>query len=442
MAIPTGGVKNIKVAWDGHRRSAYPLNPDDGVPSSDMHFAWSGAATSEGFSVVSEPQGEASLKFEVSSDAFSTIAYTEIQTTTPGSPARFTAAGLSAGTPYSWRVTSGGFSKTGSTKTFPSGASSVVIAVGSCARGTSAPGPTSDVSNAASFTRIKERAPNVFIHTGDLFYRDIATNDESIYGQAYRDVLDCVNQADLYANIPLAYVWDDHDYGVNDSGGNSVSKPAAQSAYRKYSPHYPLQGEGQIGQEFTLGRVRVFMMDVRSERDEFASPPTALGATQKAHLAAVMDDVVAKGQMLILDTSTPWIAASGNDAWSEFLVERVEIADMIDTRGLNARVMFVCGDSHALAIDNGTNNNYATSGNWSPTGPPFLMAAPLDNGLNLKGGPYTFTSEASQQQYGVIEINDTGGTSIPYTLRGISVDTTTGAETESISLQGTFTIPA
>jgi hypothetical protein len=67
--------------------------------------------------------------------------------------------------------------------------------------------------------------------------------------------------------VPIAYIYDDHDYGGNDSDGNAPSKPAALSAYKSFVPHYSLaspNGEA-IYQAFTIGRVRILLTDSRSE---------------------------------------------------------------------------------------------------------------------------------------------------------------------------------
>ena len=77
-------------------------------------------------------------------------------------------------------------------------------------------------------------------------------------------------QAALYRHVPIAYVWDDHDYGPNDAGADSPTRTAARTAYREVVPHHPLvrPGDSPIQQAFTIGRVRFVLTDNRSERTE------------------------------------------------------------------------------------------------------------------------------------------------------------------------------
>ncbi len=54
---------------------------------------------------------------------------------------------------------------------------------------------------------------------GDMHYQDIALNDENIFKDAYRRIHSESNQVALYRSTSLAYIWDDHDFGPNDSDG-------------------------------------------------------------------------------------------------------------------------------------------------------------------------------------------------------------------------------
>jgi hypothetical protein len=52
--------------------------------------------------------------------------------------------------------------------------------------------------------------------------------------------------------LQIAYIWDDHDYGENNAGAESLSRLSALQAYPMNVPHYPLpnyaSGKGNIGQ--------------------------------------------------------------------------------------------------------------------------------------------------------------------------------------------------
>ena len=129
---------------------------------------------------------------------------------------------------------------------------SFAIACSACAGGTVGQFSSYGVSNSKVFDAIAQykykaegRDSNVdlFIHMGDLHYR----NDLPFLGlkenylDDYRDNYDLVmkqtRQKNLYQNIPLAYIWDDHDYGTNDSDGSYNLKYIASEVYRERVPY-------------------------------------------------------------------------------------------------------------------------------------------------------------------------------------------------------------
>lgn len=70
----------------------------------------------------------------------------------------------------------------------------------------------------------------------------------------------------MFRSVPVAYMWDDHDFGPNNSGGTFVGKEVARIAYQQFVPHYPLQagtGNVPLQQAFTIGRVRFLLTDLR-----------------------------------------------------------------------------------------------------------------------------------------------------------------------------------
>ena len=75
------------------------------------------------------------------------------------------------------------------------------------------------------------QAPLFFLHMGDLFYGDIADDDDAAFQAAYKETWASEPQAALYRSQPVVYMWDDHDFGENDSNGASGSRAAARRAY-------------------------------------------------------------------------------------------------------------------------------------------------------------------------------------------------------------------
>ena len=197
-------------------------------------------------------------------------------------------------------------------------------------------------------------------------------------------------------------MWDDHDYGPNDSDANSPSREAAREAFREQVPSHELVSDGPIHRAFTIGRVRFVVTDTRSER----RGDSMLGAEQ---LAWFEEEIVAASRrhaLVVWMNPSPWIGAANpsGDGWAGFADERRQIADVIADAGVE-NLLMVSGDAHMLGFDDGSNSGYA--GDGSPGFAVFHTAA-LDRPGNVKGGPYSGGAFPGFGQYGVIDVHDDG----------------------------------
>ena len=257
-------------------------------------------------------------------------------------------------------------------------------------------------SNAAVFDAMAAENPLLYLALGDVHYSNIADDDVDTFVTAYDRMLTQPGQAALYRSVPVSYVWDDHDYGPNDSDADSPSRDAARQAFREQVPSHPLASDGAIHRAFTIGRVRFVVTDTRSER----RGDSMLGAEQ---LAWFEDEIVTASRshaLVIWMNPSPWIgeANPSGDGWAGFADERRHIADVLSDNNVD-NVLMVSGDAHMLGFDDGSNSGYASDG--SPGFPVFHTAA-LDRPGNVKGGPYSGGAFPGFGQYGVIDVDDDG----------------------------------
>ncbi len=339
--------------------------------------------------------------------------------------------------------------RSGQFRTFPSpGQASFQFAFASCAR---------TGSTRAVFEQIRKHRPLFFLHMGDFHYLNIQTNDIQRFRAAYDRVLASPQQSDLFREVPIVYMWDDHDYGGNSASRKSKTHEAARRAYDEYVPHYPFvrnRIEDPIYQSFSVGRVKFILTDLRSEREDpkkkDTPAKTMLGAQQKAWLKQELLSANGAYPLICWMTSVPWIGMVGKepysslhtnvygyihqslsnlflvktnqtrrrgepmsageeDHWSVFGNERREIADFIKLHQIRG-VCILHGDSHMLAADDGSNADYATGGG-API--PVMCAGPLDQVSSLKGGPYSqgvyrVKDSNDESGFGLITIQDTG----------------------------------
>lgn len=284
----------------------------------------------------------------------------------------------------------------------------------------------SGYSNHEVFDHIRGESPLFFVHLGDLHYADIGSTNVADHVDTYREVLNKTRQAQLYREVPIAYVWDDHDFCGNASDGQSPGRSAARLAYQRCVPHYPLvEGEGDVAiyQAFTVGRVRVLVTDTRSMRSNRTGPDdnekTMLGVRQKQWLK---DELLAgrdRYPLLVWVNSVPWIGdpeeeGDDTDAWFSYSTERGELGSFIEKNGIR-NVLMLHADAHMIALDDGSNNRGATGAG----GFPVFCAAPLDRSNSVKGKPFSHGIFATHKgQYGLITIDDPGGQTVRVRVSG------------------------
>lgn len=392
-----------------YARTWGPTHPDSTVsdpPASPALWIWAGAVGPDGASVRAKARNEFDeARLVVSTDESFADAWSVETRDRSDNVVGFRIEDLEPGTTYHYAVEFDGMRDTeraGRFETFPVGPSSFRVVFGSCAR---------VGSNGAVFDAIDDLDPLLYLIIGDFHYGDNGVDNVD----DFREVLDLTltqpGQAALYRDHPIAYVWDDHDFGSNDANGSSVSRAAAMTSYREYVPSYELAGPlSAIYQAFTIGRVRFVLTDARAARDEQRKTDddtkTMLGAEQKAWLLDELATSSLDHELVVWVNPVPWVAApsSGSDNWGGYATERREIADFIAANEID-NLLMVSADAHMVAIDDGTNTNFSDT---PGPGFPLLQAAPLDRPGSIKGGPYSEGAIAESGQFGVLDIVDDG----------------------------------
>jgi hypothetical protein len=384
-----------------------------GVLGEEVKSLWAGALKTDSVSVVAD-MAHASDEIRLAvSDGINLPLFSPV-VATKENIARTVITGLTPDTEYTYWIESQGapaIGPTGSFRTLPVGAASFKVAFS---------GDAFNGSNHACFDTVRAQDPLMFIHLGDAHYWNIATNSPHLFEIAYDQMLWQPRQAGLYANVPTAYVWDDHDYGADNSNGSSLSKPAAASVYRKRVPHYTLPNATSIYQTWDIGRVRFVITDQRSAASANSttdnSSKTMLGTTQKTWFKNILSN--SPGMLIV------WIcprlfgmpALAGADDWGGFSTERRELANHIKAN-CHGRVVVLSADLHSVAIDDGTNHDFATGG-----GEPLktFQASPIGRDSEGFGGVFSHGEYLNEGQFGTMEIVDIGGASIDVVWKGIT----------------------
>jgi len=177
-------------------------------------------------------------------------------------------------------------------------------------------------------------------------------------------------------------------------------------AYRANVPSYPLAGpDSAVFQRFDVGRVRFLLTDSRSAR---VPGESMLGPQQLDWLLGELEAAAEAASFVVWVNPVPWVAEpeAGADHWGGYPEERTRIADTIAALGLQDRLLMVSGDAHMVAMDDGTNTDYSSTG---AGGFPLVHSAPLDRLASTKGGPYSEGTVTDPGQYVRVDVTDDGG---------------------------------
>jgi phosphodiesterase/alkaline phosphatase D-like protein len=156
--------------------------------------------------------------------------------------------------------------------------------------------------------------------------------------------------------------------------------------------------------------VRIVLTDLRSARSPASDPDGAaksmLGAQQRDWLLREVVESSRTHAAVVWISASPWIVADspGDDTWGGYATERRLLSDAIEQTGVS-NLLMLSGDAHMVAIDDGSHNTFATSG--EPSFPVF-HAAPLDRPAGTKGGPYSEGVSTRPGQFGLVQVEDDG----------------------------------
>lgn len=203
---------------------------------------------------------------------------------------------------------------------------------------------------------VMAKTPAAFnLWLGDSWYtREV--DYSTVWGMQYRVALDRrrpILQPLLQA-MPQYFIWDDHDFGPNDSGKEFIYKKESREIFKSYTlnPSYGEKEEG-IYTRFGYADVDIFMTDNRYFRSMQRYPDTINSiATEKTYFGKMQMEWLKNA--LLQSRATFKIIASGSqvlnfattyDCMCGYKSEFNELMDFIREAKVEG-VIFLTGDRH------------------------------------------------------------------------------------------------
>ncbi len=254
------------------------------------------------------------------------------------------------------------------------------------------------------FDAISRQRPNLMLWLGDNVYlREPDWFTRTGFLHRYTHTRSLAELQPLLASTHHYAIWDDHDYGPNDSDGTFIYKDLAREVFELFwaNPIYGLPGQRGITSYFQWADADFFLLDNRTFRTPNGmrtSKCTILGEEQLDWLVKALASsnatfkFVAIGGQVLTSFADFETYANLCPAERDYLLRRIELEGI-------RNVIFLTGDRHHSEL-----SMLKTHG--GPTIYDFTVS-PLTSGAHLTDEPNLYRvpgTMVTQRNFGIIEI--------------------------------------
>ncbi len=196
--------------------------------------------------------------------------------------------------------------------------------------------------------QVRAARPDLFLWLGDNVYAD--TTYPQFLAEEYRRQLDVPKLQPLMRSVPQLAIWDDHDYGLNDSDRTSPIREESLAVFRRYwtNPSYGLPDTPGVFFAYRYGNVDFLLLDGRYYRDPDLAPDdadkTMVGAAQFQWLERSLR--ASRAPFKVIVSGSGWNSfKEGGDSWASYRHERDRLFNFIRDEGITG-VVLLSGDTH------------------------------------------------------------------------------------------------
>ena len=238
----------------------------------------------------------------------------------------------------------------------------------------------------------------------NIYLREVDFESKSGVIYRYMHSRSIPSLSNLLAYCPNYAIWDDHDFGPNDSNGSYVHKDNTLEAFTRFwgNPSYGGSATGPgITTNFAYEDAEFFMLDNRFNRTPESAvgvEPTIMGQQQIDWLITALKTSKATFKFIaiggqVLNTEAKF------ENYAVYPKERQMLLDLIEKNNIKG-VVFLTGDRHCTELSSLTlqNGNKVYDLTCSPLTSGAYDNTKENNTLRVEG------TIVQEQNYGVIEI--------------------------------------
>ncbi len=233
------------------------------------------------------------------------------------------------------------------TPPLPGEAEDLVVAFGSCA------GDWGEDASQPVWRAVQAQDPDLFLWLGDNLYFRLQESewlDPAAMAERWRIQRGLANLQPLLPGTAHYAVWDDHDYGPNDSDKTYALKDASLELFVRYwaNPAYGSGGVPGVWHRFRRGQVEFFLLDGRFHRDPQHAEPdrskTQFGEAQWQWLEEGLRRSDAAFKVLV---SPSQVLADYHsfEGWWAYPADRKRLRDLVVRHRIDGLVL-LSGDRH------------------------------------------------------------------------------------------------
>ena len=201
-----------------------------------------------------------------------------------------------------------------------------------------------------SWNILLEEQPDLHLTVGDTHYAD--TTNPTVQLEHHLTYRREKEFAKVLQQVPIYAIWDDHDFGPNNSDGTAKGKEFSLAGWKQAWPNPPSGTSDAPGAffKFSRGDVDFFVVDGRYHRSPNGLPDNdkkrMLGDAQFAWLLEGLKNSKAKFKII---ASGSVLDHSKGDGWHIFSFSRHRLFDAIKKEKISG-VMYIGGDIHKSLV--------------------------------------------------------------------------------------------